>query len=454
MAQAATTLTIAPTDTSYVSSCLAFGAGPGAGLEGADDGAVGFDPTSPYMGFIYQNIPAFDLRSGDILAFDLGLENDFDIELDIALAPTTINGGSDQASDFVRVVSNAQRPENPRGNVVEGDFELRFTVEEPFTFSGGGLIIRFSNGSETYRQDLTCNESQVGVVGTSSDASGYFVRAFWNDPDGLSPFDANNPLPLREEIIGGFQVINRDVVSLANSTLDSSGTVATNASVGGIITYRVDAQNAASQDATGVIVTASLADDLAYLAADAAPAAAAQYNAGPPATVEWTVGSIAAGETASLEVDLEVLFSANDKTLENSAIVSAVNAPFESAAPVQSSITIDDVYEDALDAADDGNCFIATATYGSYLEPEVKVLRAFRDEYLLTNAPGRAFVAWYYRTSPPFAAALRSSDTGRTLVRAGLAPLIFSIKHPFALFIILTISCGLPLQLIRARSRP
>jgi hypothetical protein len=201
-------------------------------------------------------------------------------------------------------------------------------------------------------------------------------------------------------------------------------------------------------------VTASLADDLAYLAADAAPAAAAQYNAGPPATVEWTVGSIAAGETASLEVDLEVLFSANEKSLENSAIVSAVDAPFESAAPVQSSITIDDIYEDALDAADDGNCFIATAAYGSYLEPEVKVLRAFRDEYLLTNAPGRAFVAWYYRTSPPFAAALRSSDTGRTLVRAGLAPLIFSIKHPFALFIILTISCGLPLQLIRARSRP
>ena len=32
---------------------------------------------------------------------------------------------------------------------------------------------------------------------------------FWNDPDGVSPFDANNPLPLREEIVGGFRVVNR-----------------------------------------------------------------------------------------------------------------------------------------------------------------------------------------------------------------------------------------------------
>jgi hypothetical protein len=40
----------------------------------------------------------------------------------------------------------------------------------------------------------------------------------------------------------------------------------------------------------------------------------------------------------------------------------------------------------------DGGCFIATNAYGSYMEPNVKVLREFRDRILLTNYVGRSFV--------------------------------------------------------------
>jgi hypothetical protein len=71
-----------------------------------------------------------------------------------------------------------------------------------------------------------------------------------------------------------------------------------------------------------------------------------------------------------------------------------------------------------------GGCFIATAAFGSYVDPHVKVLRSFRDACLQTTAPGRAFVKWYYATSPPIADVIRGNETLRAGVRLALIPLI------------------------------
>lgn len=78
-------------------------------------------------------------------------------------------------------------------------------------------------------------------------------------------------------------------------------------------------------------------------------------------------------------------------------------------------------------------CFIATAAYGFYSAPQVQVLRDFRDQYLLTNAPGRAFVAWYYRHGPNGARFLNQHPVFKPLVRVGLLPLVAG-----ALFLVAT----------------
>jgi hypothetical protein len=71
-----------------------------------------------------------------------------------------------------------------------------------------------------------------------------------------------------------------------------------------------------------------------------------------------------------------------------------------------------------------GGCFIATAAYGSPLEPHVRLLKTFRDRVLLNLPYGSKFVRLYYRYSPPVAEVIAESKFFRFLARAGLLPLI------------------------------
>jgi hypothetical protein len=67
-------------------------------------------------------------------------------------------------------------------------------------------------------------------------------------------------------------------------------------------------------------------------------------------------------------------------------------------------------------------CFIATAAYDTPMAKDVQILRDFRDEYLLTNPVGVAFVDFYYKVSPPIAEFITEHPSLKPIVRAGLLP--------------------------------
>ena len=104
------------------------------------------------------------------------------------------------------------------------------------------------------------------------------------------------------------------------------------------------------------------------------------------------------------------------------------------------------------DDDDDGNCFIATAAYGSYLDPKVKVLRDFRDEYLLTNSLGTELVDFYYRNSPPIADYIRERESLRAVVRALLTAVIYSVEYPVPAMLTLLLIVALVRRSLQARN--
>mgnify|MGYP001568751560 CR=1 FL=1 len=180
---------IIPGSPTYVSNCIPFGNNTWYG----------------FTGFIYRNVPAFNLTPGSKFAFDLGNLNDVDIRRNIYFAVANINPGPAVVSGnnvvsqgvkslgWTKVVSDTQIPQNPKGNTIMGDYELIYTSEASFSFPGGGLIVGFGSSPPGAYADYGCE--QVLVRTTSGDASGHFYSRFFSKPD--------QTLAVLDDITGG-----------------------------------------------------------------------------------------------------------------------------------------------------------------------------------------------------------------------------------------------------------
>ena len=117
--------------------------------------------------------------------------------------------------------------------------------------------------------------------------------------------------------------------------------------------------------------------------------------------------------------------------------------------------------EEETSSGGGGGCFIATAAYGSSLEPNVIVLKEFRDKYLMVNGWGKRFVEFYYRTSPLIANIIANNESLKFIVRTCLYPLVgfsyltlnSSLEQRFVFGIFTLFVIGISLFFVRIRLR-
>lgn len=74
-------------------------------------------------------------------------------------------------------------------------------------------------------------------------------------------------------------------------------------------------------------------------------------------------------------------------------------------------------------------CFIATAVYSPTEQEKIDILRNYRDQVLLKSTTGKAFVSFYYATSPKIARIITKSQILKSMIRSLLLePIVKAIS--------------------------
>jgi uncharacterized repeat protein (TIGR01451 family) len=199
------------------------------------------------------------------------------------------------------------------------------------------------------------------------------------------------------------------------------------------ITYIITVENKGPDDATGVIVYDSTAGatifDLVSVTSSMDCSYPTCYGLGclfidsEPQRINCGIDYLSSGSTRTIEL---VISPPDDGKYTNTvSVTSDVFDPDYSNNTDIEETTVEGIdYNEGGGGGGGGGCFIATAAYGSLMEPHVKILSDFRDQFLLGNTVGKNLVGLYNTYSPPMADFIAKHDVLRAMVRISLLPVV------------------------------
>ncbi len=235
----------------------------------------------------------------------------------------------------------------------------------------------------------------------------------------------NNISPLLISIITAPTVIRG-----ADLKLEILNALPSPATVGEKLSYSLTVVNLGPDTASNVLLTDALPSTVLFDSASAGCSLNGQ-------AVECQLGQLASGTSASATI---TVIAQQAGTIQNSVVVTDTGG--QDPVITNNTGSLDTLIKAATVTSGSntnglrkgsGACFIATAAYGSYLDAHVQVLRDFRDQQLLTNAPGRWLVDFYYRHSPTLANIISRHEGLRMIVRWSLTPFIWGLEYPLRL---------------------
>jgi len=169
-------------------------------------------------------------------------------------------------------------------------------------------------------------------------------------------------------------------------------------------------------------------------------------------------------EDSGTEVSINALPKSGYQFSEWSGVLEGTSNPITITMNSNTSVTANfvPVEEDDKNVLDKifriATCAIATAAYDSPSHPHVKILKEFRDKYLMRTKPGRCLVKIYYKYSPLAARCIAKHRVLKIIIRFYLLPVVafsYSMVHfgPLKTAIISILILAIPIFFVSACRR-